>query len=136
MNGVKTPFVVNAYYKAGNDILDQRFDLFAHEVDDTTPRFTTFEFKNIKCMDVCYGVGFFMGLPESMIECVRLQNIDITYNKESDAGVMAMTSLNESFKGVGFVLRNIKKLELDNVRFIDEPLNMYIKDNNVKILIK
>ena len=77
-----------------------------------------------------------MGLPESMIECVRLQNIDITYNKESDAGVMAMTSLNESFKGVGFVLRNIKKLELDNVRFIDEPLNMYIKDNNVKILIK
>lgn len=136
MNGVKTPFVVNAYYKAGNDILDQRFDLFAHEVDDTTPRFTTFEFKNIKCMDVCYGVGFFMGLPESMIECVRLQNIDITYNKESDAGVMAMTSLNESFKGVGFVLRNIKKLELDNARFIDEPLNMYIKDNNVKILIK
>lgn len=77
-----------------------------------------------------------MGLPESMIECVRLQNIDITYNKESDAGGMAMTSLNESFKGVGFVLRNIKNLELDNVRFIDEPLNMYIKDNNVKISIK
>lgn len=136
MNAVKTPFVVNAYYKAGNDIVDDRFDMEAHEVDDKTPRFTTFEFKNIKCVDVAYGVGFFMGLPESKIESVVLKNIEITFNKKAEPGVMAMTHLNERFKGVGFVLRNISNLELDNVTFIDSPETMYIKDNNVKIFSK
>ncbi len=133
MNSVKTPFVINAFYKAGNDVIDSRFDEFIHKVDDTTPSFDTFKFKNIKCDNVSYGLGFFKGLPESHIKNVVLENVWVTYNKNSLEGIMAMTPNPIKYKGVGFVLSNIDKLELINVKFIDAPLTMYIKDDNVKI---
>ncbi len=134
MNGVKSPFVINAYYKAGNDVVDSRYDKFAHPVDDTTPTFETFKFTNIKCENVCFGVGCFLGLPESKIEKVTLENVTITYNKDSAEGVMAMTPDNEKFKGVGFVARNVKLLELKNVVFKDLPTQMFVKDDTVKII--
>lgn len=134
MDGVKSPFVINAYYKAGNDIVDSRYDKFRHEVDDTTPSFEDFTFKNIKCQNVCFGVGCFLGLPESKIRKVLLENVEITYNKESSEGVMAMTPDNEKFKGVGFVVRNVKELELKNVIFKDSPETMFVKDEFVKII--
>ena len=50
MDSVKSPFVINAYYKAGNDILDSRFEEESHPFDKTTPVFGNFEFDNIKYM--------------------------------------------------------------------------------------
>lgn len=136
MNSVKAPFVINAFYKAGNDVLDDRFDLFPHPIDDTTPSFGEFTFEHIKCSDVSYGLAFFMGLPESTIKKVTLSDVEVSYNKNAKPGVMAMTAKDEKFKNVGFVLRNIDTLELDKVSFKNDPDMMYIKDDKVKILLK
>ena len=45
-----------------------------------------------------------------------------------------MTPDNEKFKGVGFVVRNVKELELKNVIFKDSPETMFVKDEFVKII--
>lgn len=133
MNGVSAPFVINAFYKAGNDEYDYRFDRNIKEVDDGTPFFKGFTFKNIRCLNVSYGVGFFLGLPESRINSIILENIDISYNKCASGGAMAQTHEAEEFKNIGFYCENIGVLSLKNVRFLDEPVEKYIIKNVKRI---
>lgn len=131
MNKVKAPFVINAFYKAGNDQLDERFIDEYQEVSELTPSFDEFYFKNISCKDVAYGVGYFLGLPESMIKKVVLENIDISFDYNADEGIMAMTPSNEKFKNIGFYVKNVCLLELKNITYHNEPSKKFII-NNVK----
>lgn len=133
MDSVKTGFVINAFYKAGNDVDDYRFIRDYIEPSDITPTFKSFAFDNILCKNIEYGVGFFLGLPESMIEEVKLENVTVSFNYESDAGECAMTSWHEKFKNVGFVVENVKKLILKNVNYLNEPSEKYILRNVDKL---
>ena len=129
MDGVKSPFVINAFYKAGNDICDFRFDRNYMTPSDITPIFKTFTFTNIRCYNVCYGLAFFLGLPESMISGVTLKNIDVNYDYTSDEGQMAMTMWDEKFKNVGIVCENVNNLILQNVTYNNEPSVKFILRN-------
>ncbi len=129
MKDVKSPFVINAFYKAGNDEVDERFIRTYVEPSDLTPSFTEFKFENIVCYDVSYGVGCFMGLPESMIQHITLKNIEISYKKDATAGEMAMTPFKENYFHAGFVLENVKKLTIENVHFLNEPSQKFIFKN-------
>lgn len=129
MEHVKSPFVINAFYKAGNDELDYRFDRGYLPKNEGTPEFKSFKFKNIECKDVCFGVGCFLGLPESMIESVELQNVNITFEKNTEPGEMAMCGTNERYKNIGFKCENVGSLILNNVNFIDEPSERLILTN-------
>ncbi len=133
MESVKTGFVINAFYKAGNDMVDDRFIREYQEPSDLTPSFKRFEFKNIVCKNIEYGVGFFLGLPESMIEEVKLENILASFNYESDAGECAMTAWHEEFKNVGFIVENVNHLILKNVHYLNEPSEKYIVRNVNKL---
>lgn len=97
MNDVKSPFVTNAFYKAGNDESDERFVPKYQEPTDLTPVFKGFAFADIVCENVSYGVGFLPGLPESMLEKVSLKNIPVSYNPDAAPGEMAMTAWKEKF---------------------------------------
>lgn len=119
MQHVKSPFVINAFYKAGTDVMDAKFDRGYQEVNDMTPSLKSFRFDNIKCEGVCYGVGYFLGLPESKIESIVLNNITITYDRSSNPGEMAMTGIKELHKNAGFVCENVSSIILNNVLFID-----------------
>lgn len=133
MEGVKSPFVINAFYKAGNDVVDYRFDYSYRKPDDTTPSLGEFLFENIKCNNVCYGVGFFQGLPESKIKKVTLKNVSVSFNKDSKAGEMAMCVVNEKYYNVGFVLNNICEFHYD-VIFINNPSELFIDKSCDKII--
>lgn len=129
MDDVKSPFVINAFYKAGNDEVDDRFIRTYQEPSELTPVFKSFLFNNIKCFNISYGLGCFLGLPESPLSHVTLKNIDVTYKKDASAGEMAMTPFKEEYKNIGVVAENITRLTLDNVNFIDEPTEKFILKN-------
>lgn len=129
MEDVKSPFVINAFYKAGNDEMDERFIRTPLPVSDLTPRFLDFCFENIRCQDVSYGAGFFLGLPESMLGRVTLKNISISYKEDAQAGEMAMTAWKETFCKAGFVCENLEELVLDNVTFDTPPSEKFIFRN-------
>lgn len=134
MDDVKTPFVINAFYKAGTDEVDWRFDRGVCEVTELTPIFREFTFKDIVCENVSYGVGFFLGLPESKLKRVTLQNVVVSYRPDAEPGEMAMTAWSERFRHVGFVCENLEVIDLENVVFQNETKEKFILRNvdNVK----
>lgn len=133
MDDVKAPFVINAFYKAGNDEYDERFVREYREVTDLTPVFREFAFEDIICENVSYGVGFFLGLPESMLEKVTLKNISVSYRPDASPGEMAMTAWKEEFLHTGFVCENVTLLELDHVHFQGEPDRKFILKNVTEV---
>ena len=133
MEGVKSPFVINAFYKAGTDAVDERFEREEQEVTELTPVFRDFTFEDISCENVSYGVGFFLGLPESMLKKVTLKNIRISYDPEAVPGEMAMTAWKEEFLRVGFVCENLEELVLEQVTFLEEPKQKFILRNVAKV---
>lgn len=133
MEGVKAPFVINAFYKAGNDEYDERFLREYREVTDLTPVFQEFAFEDIICKNVSYGVGFFLGLPESMLEKVTLKNISISYKADASPGEMAMTAWKDEFLHVGFVCENVKLLVLEHIRFQNEPSEKFILNHVTEV---
>lgn len=133
MDGVLSPFVINAFYKAGNDDLDWRFDDKKIPMDDKTPTLGKFIFKNIKCYNVSYGLGYFLGLPENYIKEIILENIDVSYNKDSNEGIMAMNPRNQKFKNIGLYLENVELISLKNIRYIDNPNEAIISKNVIRI---
>ena len=136
MNDVKAPFVINSFYKAGNDVIDYRFDRGYREFDDETPILRSFCFEEIKCIDTSFGLGYFLGLPESKIENVTLKNIEVSYKADAKPGVMAMTKENEQFLKIGIYASNVKCLILDNVKYVNEPLDDMILDNVDKVVVE
>lgn len=129
MDDVKAPFVINAFYKAGNDTVDYRFDRNYQNKTSETPELKKFKFENIICNDVSYGLGYFLGLPESKIEEIILKNIDVNYKENSKPGVMAMTLEAEEYNRIGIYVENVNRLVLDNVIYKNMPSIEIIKKN-------
>lgn len=129
MDNVMSPFVINAFYKAGNDVIDDRFKRDYLPVNDLTPRLKSFEFSNISCLNVSLGLAHFLGLPEAMIESVTLNDIMVTYNKDAKPMDMDMKAWVEEFKNVGIYAENVKRIVLKNVKFLDEPTKKFILRN-------
>lgn len=126
MSDVKSPFVINAFYKAGNDVEDDRFYRGLQPITDLTPQFGEFLFEDIRCKDVSFGVGFFLGLPESPIQKVSLHNVEISFKVDAEPGEMAMTAWKETFCKVGFVCENLDELELQSVEFLNNPSEKFV----------
>lgn len=133
MEDVKAPFVINAFYKAGNDACDDRFVREYREVTELTPAFGRFTFEDIICENVSYGAGFFLGLPESMLEEVNLKNISVSYKPDAAPGEMAMTAWKEKFLHIGFACENVKLLKLEQVHFQDLPSRKFILTNVTEV---
>ena len=133
MEDVKSPFVINAFYKAGNDEDDWRFERSKQPVTELTPRFLDFTFEDVVCENVSFGVGFFLGLPESVLRKVHLRNIVISYKPGAEPGQMAMTAWKETFCHEGFVCENLEELILENVIFRNPPAEKYLLRNVHKI---
>lgn len=134
MDGVLSPFVINGFYKAGNDELDWRFFEDKLEKDETTPTLGKFIFKNIKCHNVSYGLGYFLGLPENYIKEIILEDIVVSYDRNANEGIMAMNHRKESFKNIGFFIENVDTFSMENIKFRNEPSKLLITKNVNRII--
>lgn len=116
MDNVKAPFIINAFYKAGNDEPDDyRYQRVLREVDERTPVFGSFTFKNIRATDVEWTAGYFLGLPESSLKKITLSNISISYKSDAVAGEAIMTRNSPQLLKRGFIFENVDEVALHNI---------------------
>lgn len=115
MENVGTPYVVNCLYFCdpdGKTAYVQSREKQA--VDERTPRVGRIAFRNVKATGVACA-GYFLGLPEQPIECVEMENVDISCSEEAQAMVPAMANGVPKVKKKGFVAINVEKVHMRNV---------------------
>ena len=116
MDNVMNPFTANMFYFCdpdGHEEYVQSRDVYP--VDERTPKLGILKFSNIKATNAHVSAGYFDGLPESKIEAVVMENVDISFAKDAKSGVPIMCDgINEMSKA-GIVAKNVNRLVLKNV---------------------
>jgi polygalacturonase len=135
MDNVMTPIVVNSFYFCD---ADGRTDYVASKealpIDDRTPSIKRLLFKNINAKN-CHVAGAYMyGLPESKIEQVTFDNVNISYAENAKAGIAAMMIGCEEASKKGIIVNNINELILKNVT-VEGCDGEVIVDGNINKII-
>ena len=118
MHDVKNALVVNMYYYLSFEPYVEEDNTKEYvEVNDMTPHLGSFKFKNMKCLNTKISAGYFYGLPESKIDEIDIENIEITYDKgykhhEEPAMIYEVEKLNKA----GFYFYNVEKVNLKNIK--------------------
>ena len=117
LDHVMTPLVVNCFYFCdpdGKTEYVQSRELYP--VDEGTPAIKKLVFENMECTNCHVAAAYFDGLPEQKIEEIVMKNISITYAEDAKCDVPAMTEGVEPSSKRGLFARNVKKLQLENVK--------------------
>ncbi len=133
MDNVKCPFVINMYYNMGSN--GAPLDPIVHkhefcEFNELTPVMGKFIFKNIKAINCHYQAGLFLGLAESPIEEIVLENVSLSFNKNATSGYCDMYEGRQKKLREGFYLENVKKFREKNVNVEGFIGQKYIIINN------
>ncbi|PKK96844.1 MAG: hypothetical protein CVV58_04275, partial [Tenericutes bacterium HGW-Tenericutes-3] len=130
MKDVLTPLVMNMFYYC--DIDGKTEYVWNKEkglVDHRTPYLGAFTFKNIKCDHVHVAAGYFYGLPEQPIESITIENVEFNYASNPISDTPAMMSFIEPMKGEGLQFRNVKHVNLVNVKLNGNTGNELMLEN-------
>lgn len=119
MKGVLVPFVINMYYNMGSEGGHEEYvwSKKRQPVDERTPVIGHFKFYNMKCEDVGYAAGVFLGLPESMIAGIEFENVSFDYNPDIEEGYPVMVEHNFKLKNAGLYCLNVGKIMTKHVTF-------------------
>lgn len=119
MDNVKTPFVINMYYNMGPKGGHEEYVWTTKKlpVDENTPVLGSFKFNNMKCIDVEYAAGVFLGLPEMPIKSIELNNISFDYKNDAEEGYPVMIEHNFKMCKKGIYAFNVDKIIMNNVDF-------------------
>ncbi len=128
MDGVHSAFVINSFYYCGPD---GKSEYVATKetlpADDRTPRVGNVEIRNVVCKD-CHVAGiYFYGLPESKIEQVVMENVQIAFAENPEPGTAAMMTGCEETAGKGIFIRNAENVVLKDVEltgYRGEPVDI------------
>ncbi len=140
MEDVLAPFTMNMFYRCDPDgDTEYVFNKEALPVDDRTPKLGKFKFSNINALNCHWTAGYFAGLPESKIEQIHFQNVNITMKDKATSGSPIMVTHpirpnDHSASKEGLVLYNVNKLILENTKI--EGANQEIDSINVDSIEK
>lgn len=136
MNNVMTPFVVNSFYFCDPDGKTEYVGTQkALPVDDRTPAIGRLTFKDIKAA-ACHVAGAYIcGLPESKIEQLTFENVEITYAQDAKSGIAAMMLACQESCKKGITVSNIKELILKNVK-VEGCVGEAVTAENTDTIIK
>lgn len=116
MDRVQTPFVINCFYFCDADgKTEYVWSKKALPADNRTPHIGSVHLKDICCENVQVAAAFMYGLPESKIEKVEMENIQIHFDPEAEAGYADMMSFLKLMCRHGLYFNNVKKLRLKNI---------------------
>ena len=130
MDNVLTPFVINMFYFCDPDGKTEY--VWSKEklpVDERTPYLGRFVFENIECINTEYCAGYFYGLPEQHIKEVVVRNSFISFKEDAGEGTPAMMSFAEICSKRGFVLNNVDKAVIENVKMVGNVGEFYSSIN-------
>lgn len=131
MVDVSMPFTVNMFYFCDPDgHSDYVQNQEALPVDERTPKIGDIHARDIDCIGIDASLICMYGLPEMPIEHIELQNITATYKEKENqrAFVPIMMDNFEEMKGRGIFVKNIKNLDMENIKVIgseDEDIVAY-----------
>ena len=136
MDGVKTCFVINAFYNADVDghspyVQNKNFT----KVDERTPYLGSFTFENIEARMTKACAGFFYGLPEKPIVSLRFINVHISFDLNASPSLPAMMDDILPVKRSGFYFHNVQVVSLKNVT-LDGILGDEVMTVNVTEMIR
>ena len=125
MDGVLTPVVINMWYNCCDP---DRFSEYVWSreslpVDDRTPHFGAFTFRNLRCSGAQVAACYIDGLPEMPIDSVRFENVRIDFAEDAKPGIPAMENYAKERCRLGLYLDNVRNIEIDQVqlRGVDGP---------------
>ncbi len=132
MDNVLTPFVINSYYNMGpaGGHTEYVWTTKKLEVDEYTPILGKFHFSNMKCTNVEYAAGVFLGLPEMPIKEVSFDNVEFKYKEDAKEGKPCMMEHPYTMKKSGIYCLNVENLKLNNVKFDGQIGLEYIKEES------
>lgn len=117
MDNVKTPLVVNMFYKSRNNAPDAEYKYNPEPqiVDERTPYLGSFTFRNMTATDIEWAAGIFWGLPEQPIGRVHIENVTFAMKEDAKPGIAAMTLNPPEYCKAGLQFSCVKEVVLDNV---------------------
>ncbi len=137
MDDVDCPIVMNLYYTCGTteDRVDYVSDPEPHPVDERTPSIRRINIANTTARGARIAAGTLIGLPESPLEDITLNNVSIMTEKTENAQKAAMSFQCDATSGSGFVLRNHDKVTFRDVsiRAKDGPAIILDDDEGVSM---
>lgn len=132
MDNVLTPFVINSYYNMGpaGGHTEYVWTTKKLPIDEYTPILGKFHFSNMKCTNVEYAAGVFLGLPEMPIKEVSFDNVSFAYKEEASEGIPCMMEHPYTMKKRGIYCLNVENLKLNNVKFEGQIGLEYVKEES------
>lgn len=118
MDKVLTPVVINMWYNCCDPDRNTEYvwSRSSLPVDDRTPHLGSFAFRNMECTDAEVAACYIDGLPESPIDEVTLENIQVTFAKNARPAVPAMQNFAKEHCRLGLYLDNVRKIRIRQVR--------------------
>ena len=117
MEKVLTPIVINMWYNCCDEDRYTEY-VWSRErlpVDDRTPHLGSFAFRNMECTGAEVAACYIDGLPESPIDRVELENIQISFSPDARPGVPAMKNFAQEHCRLGLYLDNVKDIVVKHV---------------------
>lgn len=118
MDKVLTPIVINMWYNCCDPDRYTEY-VWSREklpIDDRTPHLGSFAFRNMECTGAEVAACYIDGLPESPIDEVTLENVQVTFAENAQPGVPAMQNFAQERCRLGLYLDNVKRIRIKNVR--------------------
>ncbi len=117
MEGVKTPIVMNMWYRCVDPDGDSEYvqGRAPLPVDERTPKLGRFRFSNMECLDAQAAACYCDGLPERPIEEVTFENVRVSFAKDARPAVPSMFTGAPERCRLGLYLENVRRAVLRNV---------------------
>ena len=118
MEGVLTPIVINLWYNCCDPDRESEY-VWSREhlpVDDRTPSFGHFLFRNLTCTDAEVAACYIDGLPEAPIEEVAIEDVSISFSKDAKPGIPMMENFAKPRCRLGLYLDNVKRIRINNAK--------------------
>ena len=131
MDKVLTPIVINMWYNCCDPDRYSEY-VWSREhlpVDDRTPHLGSFAFRDMECTGAEVAACYIDGLPESPIDRVELENIQIIFAPDARPGIPAMKNFAEECCRLGLYLDNVKEIAIRNVRLDGEVGRKLVADH-------
>jgi len=118
MDGVKMPLIVNSMYFCDADgKSDWVQSREKQPVDETTPTVGTVRFERVTAKGCKACAAYVLGLPEKPMEHLILRDCSFDFDPNAEAQVPAMALHVEECCRRGLILKFVRKVTLDRVRY-------------------
>jgi polygalacturonase len=122
MHDVITPIVINMFYRCGADPseLEKLKSLSSLHFDrKKTPVIRNIKITNIEALNVASSAAFFLGLPESQIDGMEIENFSIGSSAGATLDDPAMDLFYTKAEGHEIICSYIKNLKMKNITIDD-----------------